>query len=204
MSAPKHTPGPWAIHSQGAGFEVESGHGEIVAQAQQARAMSDKIREAFDAWIASVDKRRDANGWEPLTARDVNMLREGYMGAAFAQQPAPVAQEQVACGHKACESLGRPHPFCSFVRRLESTPPAAEQPDHVEVALNMVEQPDTVKVPRGVLRELTDKAITEWHDPSEHEAAQDRNECLCCGVEDGHNADCAVAIALRLLAGGAE
>ena len=35
MSTPKHTQGPWAIHSQGAGFEVESGHGDIVAQAQQ-------------------------------------------------------------------------------------------------------------------------------------------------------------------------
>lgn len=61
------------------------------------------------------------------------------------------------------------------------------------------ERPDTVVVPREVLRELTDTAITEWHDPSVNEAAQDRNECLCCGVEDGHNADCAVAIALHLL-----
>ncbi len=65
------------------------------------------------------------------------------------------------------------------------------------------EQPDTVAVPRDVLRELADTAIAEWHDPSENEAAQDRNECLCCGAEDGHNADCSVAIALRLLAGGA-
>lgn len=55
--------------------------------------MSDKIREAFDAWIASVDKRRDANGWQPLTARDVNMLREGYMEAALAQQPAAAVPE---------------------------------------------------------------------------------------------------------------
>lgn len=55
--------------------------------------MSDNIREAFDAWISSVDKRRDANGWEPLTARDVNMLREGYMEAALAQQPAPAVPE---------------------------------------------------------------------------------------------------------------
>lgn len=53
--------------------------------------MSDKIRKAFEAWIASVDKRRDANGREPLTARDVNMLREGYMEAAIAEQPGTVA-----------------------------------------------------------------------------------------------------------------
>lgn len=56
--------------------------------------MSDKIRKAFEAWIASVDKRRDANGWEPLTARDVNMLRNGYMEAALAQQPAQAVPEE--------------------------------------------------------------------------------------------------------------
>lgn len=88
---------------------------------------------------------------------------------------------------------------------------AAEQPEcgccgqtgPCDSDCDCAEQPDIVKVPRDVLRELTDTAITEWHDPGVNEAVQDRNECLCCGVEDGHNADCAVAIALRLLAGGA-
>ncbi|CAD5376764.1 hypothetical protein OF001_U170061 [Pseudomonas sp. OF001] len=69
---------------------------------------------------------------------------------------------------------------------LYAAPPAAEQPG-------------TVAVPRKVLRELTETAIAEWHDPSESEANQDKKECQCCGVQDGHNADCAVSIALHLL-----
>lgn len=46
----------------------------------------------------------------------------------YAAPAAPVAQEQVECRHKACESLGRPHPFCRFVRQQEAAQPAAEQP----------------------------------------------------------------------------
>lgn len=58
--------------------------------------MTDDIHEAFDAWIYSVDKRRDANGWEPLTARDVQMLREGYMEAAIALR-ADIEKLRVRC-----------------------------------------------------------------------------------------------------------
>jgi hypothetical protein len=35
MSAQKHTPGPWCLSQIGAGFEIESSSGEIVAQSQQ-------------------------------------------------------------------------------------------------------------------------------------------------------------------------
>ena len=33
----KHTPGPWRVSSDGAGFEVESEGGAVVAQAQQTK-----------------------------------------------------------------------------------------------------------------------------------------------------------------------
>lgn len=55
--------------------------------------MSDKISEDFDAWLVSVEKNRAANGWLPLTAQDRRMLREGYMEAALAQQPAVAVPE---------------------------------------------------------------------------------------------------------------
>jgi len=35
MSDAKHTPGPWAVSTQGVGFEVDSADGWQVAQAQQ-------------------------------------------------------------------------------------------------------------------------------------------------------------------------
>lgn len=176
--------------------------------------MHDKIDESaeFEKWrgeqIASL-QRMGYPGAAKAFRNHGSLHWAGWQArAALAATPAaPVAQEPVAWPdeiHQKAFEEGQPaengdgysftaEEFDLFVERLLSraAPPAAEQPD-------------TVAVPRKVLRELTDTAITEWHDPSVNEAAQDRNECLCCGVEDGHNADCAVAIALRLLAGGAE
>ena len=129
-----------------------------------------------------------------------NACRDAMLAAAPA---APVAQEPVALEQRATEAY-------ALLRRVYDSGFDDDCVDAVGDWLNehhtspAAEQPDTVAVPREVLRVLTDTAITEWHDPGENEAAQDRNECLCCGVEDGHNEDCSVAIALRFLAGGAE
>ena len=44
--------------------------------------MSEQAKEAaFSAWIASVDRRRDADGFVPLTGREVNQMRAAYFVA---------------------------------------------------------------------------------------------------------------------------
>lgn len=142
-----------------------------------------------------------SNSWNAhLFVRIGSNSRDDSLPSAMlaAAPAAPVAQEPAtwpAAAHNLVRDwqtgMASSNEVCiALASALCGTPPAAEPAD-------------TVKVPREVLRVLTDTAISEWHDPGENESSQDRNECLCCGVEDGHNTDCAVAIALRLLAGGA-
>lgn len=121
----------------------------------------------------------DAQNWN----RRATLAQQSTPAAPVAQEPVAYVSQESFSSNGTSDIITQNLPIGIA---LYTAPPAAEQPD-------------TVAVPRDVLRELADTAIAEWHDPSENEAAQDRNECLCCGVEDGHNADCAVAIALRLL-----
>lgn len=100
-----------------------------------------EIREAFNVWIAFVDRLRDAQGLLPLTNREVNLMREAYIAGAATVAPAPAAHEPVAwrVSDTSEPEIGywlSEEPGASWQKSdpLYTAPPAAEQSDTIPVS----------------------------------------------------------------------
>ncbi|MGR1218551.1 hypothetical protein ACUYGA_16920 [Metapseudomonas otitidis] len=72
-----------------------------------------------DSLVIESDWPEYEPAWEMIQAR-----MEG------ATPPAAPVQGEVSCGHAACKDLGEPHPFCEFVKQVNSR--ATLSPAHIE------------------------------------------------------------------------